>query len=314
MFELTDVTKTYGGGAGAVDALRGVDLRVDDGEMVVVAGPSGSGKTTMLQLLGGLDRASTGRVAYGGVDMGSMGDGELSEMRLKTFGFVFQQFNLIPTLTASENVQVPMAPTGADSAQRAARSSELLAAVGLADRHDHLPGELSGGEQQRVAIARALANRPQVLLADEPTGNLDSGTGAEVLALLRQLNAEEGRAVVLITHDPSIAEESPRVVRLQDGRVVEDVRQGGAAAPEAPTGPGEALATLESIVAVVPAAGWGSLLPAPAAASAGAALTTLADLLPEPARAALGEPADLTYGHVALAVAALSPRMRPAQD
>jgi putative ABC transport system ATP-binding protein len=221
MYELSGVTKTYGDGEQQVHALSDVDLRIDSGEFVVIAGPSGSGKTTMLQLLGGLDRPTSGSLRFEGRDLSALGDGELTQLRLDTLGFVFQQFNLIPTLTASQNVEVALAPHGLKTPERHNRADELLASVGLGQRAEHLPSQLSGGEQQRVAIARALANDPRVILADEPTGNLDSKTGEEITGLLRRLSGEAGRTVILITHDLAIAEQTPRVIRLQDGRTLE---------------------------------------------------------------------------------------------
>jgi putative ABC transport system ATP-binding protein len=215
MYELTDVTKTYG----AVRAVDGLDLRVDEGEFLVVAGPSGSGKTTLLQLLGGLDRPTSGSVVFEGEDLRSMSDYELALLRQRTIGFVFQQFNLIPTLTARQNVEAALAPTGLPRAERRGRADELLATVGLAERAEHLPSMLSGGEQQRVAIARALANEPRVLLADEPTGNLDTRTGEEILALLERLVEQRNQTIVLITHDTAIAARAPRLVRMRDGRI-----------------------------------------------------------------------------------------------
>jgi putative ABC transport system ATP-binding protein len=216
MYELEDVTRIYGAGDAQVRAVDGVTLSIAAGELCVVAGPSGSGKTTLLQLLGGLDRATSGRVLLEGRELGSLGDGELTAVRLRTIGFIFQQFNLIPTLTAGQNVEAAIAPTGHE---RRARTDELLASVGLAKRRDHLPGMLSGGEQQRVAIARALANEPRVLLADEPTGNLDTKTGEDIVDLLVDLVEDRGLTVVLITHDPTIADRAPRVVRMADGRI-----------------------------------------------------------------------------------------------
>ena len=205
MYELSGLTKTYGEGEQQVRALSDVDLRIDSGEFVVIAGPSGSGKTTMLQLLGGLDRPSSGSLRFEGRELSALGDGELTDLRLGTLGFVFQQFNLIPTLTAQQNVEVALAPHGLKSPERHRRAAELLESVGLAPRAEHLPSQLSGGEQQRVAIARALANEPRVILADEPTGNLDSKTGEEITGLLRRLSGEAGRTVILITHDLTIA-------------------------------------------------------------------------------------------------------------
>jgi putative ABC transport system ATP-binding protein len=223
LYELDDVVKAYGSGDARVTAVAGIDLRIGRGEFVVVAGPSGSGKTTLLQLLGALDRPTSGSIAFEGRDLAGLGDGDLARLRRDTLGFVFQQFNLIPTLTASQNVEVAMAPTGLGRAARRARAAELLDRVGLGARGSHLPSQLSGGEQQRVAIARALANEPDVLLADEPTGNLDTATGEEILRLLRGLWEQEGLSVVLITHDPAVAGAAPRVVRLRDGRILEVV-------------------------------------------------------------------------------------------
>ena len=221
LYDLQDVTKAYGSGGARVVAVDRLDLRIAPGELVVVAGPSGSGKTTLLQLLGALDRPTEGAVRFEGRDLAALGDGELAALRRETLGFVFQQFNLIPTLTAQQNVEAAIAPTGASSAERRTRAAALLDRVGLAGRAAHLPTQLSGGEQQRVAIARALANGPRVLLADEPTGNLDSARGEEIIGLLQALNAEEDLSVVLITHDPAIAGAARRVVRLRDGRIAD---------------------------------------------------------------------------------------------
>jgi putative ABC transport system ATP-binding protein len=211
LYELHDVVKAYG----SVRAVDGVELRIERGEFAVVAGPSGSGKTTLLQLLGALDRPTSGAVAFEGRDLAALPDAELTRLRRDRIGFIFQQFNLIPTLTAQQNVEAAIAERG-----RGTRARDLLARVGLGARGRHLPSQLSGGEQQRVAIARALANEPDVLLADEPTGNLDTTTGDEIMAVLRGL-WEEGLSVVLISHDPAIAGAAPRVVRLRDGRVME---------------------------------------------------------------------------------------------
>ena len=219
LYELRDVTREFRQGAEAVLAVNHVDLQVHAGEFLVVAGPSGSGKTTLLQLLGGLDRPTSGELRFEGRDLSRMSDADLTLLRLETFGFVFQQFNLIPTLTARENVEAALAPTGLTTMRRRSLAEVLLDSVGLADRATHLPSRLSGGEQQRVAIARALANEPQVLLADEPTGNLDVANGREVLSVLRDVVAEQGRAVILITHDPSIAQSATRQVRMRDGRI-----------------------------------------------------------------------------------------------
>ncbi len=306
MFQLRDVTRTYGDTSAAVHALRGVDLDIDDGEMLVIAGPSGSGKTTVLQLLGGLDRATAGRVCFEGQDLGELGDGELTRLRREAFGFVFQQFNLIPTLTAAENVEVPLAATDAPRAEREHRVAELLENVGLGDRTHHLPGQLSGGEQQRVAIARALANRPRVILADEPTGNLDSSTGAEVLDALRRLNRDEGRAVVLISHDPSIGEGAPRLVRLADGRVVADRSREGTDVPPAPR---DAVRALAEVVARGAERGWGQPLGEDDESSVRRALDAVGHTLPDSARQAVGARGSLTYGDAALVAAAIEPRV-----
>jgi len=187
IYELHGISKTYDQGANEIHAVRDVDLTIDEGEFLVVVGPSGSGKTTLLQLLGGLDRPTAGEIRFEGRDMARLKDGELSDLRLRTLGFIFQQFNLIPTLTAAQNVEVALAPRKLSAHARHERARWLLESVGLATRAHHVPSKLSGGEQQRVAIARALANEPRVLLADEPTGNLDSTTGEEIIQLLMSL-------------------------------------------------------------------------------------------------------------------------------
>jgi putative ABC transport system ATP-binding protein len=220
LFELRGVSRIYGSGAREVRAVDAIDLRIDAGEFLVVAGPSGSGKTTLLQLLGALDRPTSGEILFEGRDLARLPDGELTQLRLDTVGFVFQQFNLIPTLTARQNVAVAVAPQRLRAEEREQRVTDLLESVGLAARGAHLPSELSGGEQQRVAIARALANRPRILLADEPTGNLDSATGNEIVALLHSIADQRGQAVVLITHDASIAARAGRVLRMEDGRLL----------------------------------------------------------------------------------------------
>jgi putative ABC transport system ATP-binding protein len=217
LYQLHAVEKRYGRGETAVAALRGVDLEIRTGEFVIVAGPSGAGKSTLLQLLGGLDRASSGSVAFEGTDLGTLADDDIADLRLRTFGFVFQQFNLIPTLTAAENIEIALAPTALAARTQKQRARTCLDQVGLSRRTHHLPSQLSGGEQQRVAIARALANSPRVLLADEPTGNLDSATGYGVLSLLREIANQDGRTVVLVTHDPEIAARAPVLLRMRDG-------------------------------------------------------------------------------------------------
>jgi len=216
LYELSAVAKFFQRGESTVRALDGIDLEVGAGELVALEGPSGSGKTTLLQLLGALDRASSGRVLFEGRDLGELPDHELSGLRLRSFGFVFQQFNLIPTLTALENVEAKLAPVGGSRE----RALELLGEVGLAERQDHLPQELSGGEQQRVAIARALSVEPRVVLADEPTGNLDTATGSEIVDLLAGLAEKHGATVIVATHDTTLAARAPRRIGLRDGRLL----------------------------------------------------------------------------------------------
>jgi ABC-type lipoprotein export system ATPase subunit len=231
VYDLQGISRIYDLGGVQVHALRDVDLTIAAGESVAIVGPSGSGKTTLLQLLGTLDRPSGGALFYEGRDVVPLGDRELSRLRLESLGFVFQQFNLIPTLTAAQNVEVALAPTQTSRSERNERVSELLASVGLGERAHHVPSKLSGGEQQRVAIARALANDPHVLLADEPTGNLDSSTGAEIIDLLLSLSGDQRRTVLLVTHDDDVAGRAERVVRMRDGRLVGDTATTSAAAP-----------------------------------------------------------------------------------
>jgi putative ABC transport system ATP-binding protein len=219
LYNLTHVSKFFQRGPTTVRALDGVDLEIETGEFVALEGPSGSGKTTLLQLLGALDRPSGGDIWFEGRDLVDLPDRELADLRLRSFGFVFQQFNLIPTLTAVENVEVKLAPTGGDRA----RALQMLGEVGLAERADHLPAHMSGGEQQRVAIARALSVEPRVVLADEPTGNLDSATGGEIIELLRNLAAEHGATVIVATHDAELAVRAGRRVGVRDGRLLEAV-------------------------------------------------------------------------------------------
>jgi putative ABC transport system ATP-binding protein len=217
--EASNLHKSYLLGATAVGALRGVDLTVRRGEFVALMGPSGCGKTTLLNVIGAIDLPSRGAVKIEGADLRGLSDDSLADLRRDRIGMVFQFYNLLPTLTARENVEIPMQFKGVRAAARRSRALELLDRVGLKDRADHKPSELSGGEQQRVSIARALANEPALVLLDEPTGDLDSTTGTEVIALLRDLNRREQVTMVIATHDRTIAEQSSRVVRLRDGKL-----------------------------------------------------------------------------------------------
>jgi putative ABC transport system ATP-binding protein len=217
-YELLAVGRTYATEAGGIDAVKNIDLVIGRGEYAVIVGPSGSGKSTLLQLMGMLDQPTNGRIKCGGSEVSELSESELAEMRLNKVGFIFQQFNLIPTLTAAQNVEIAMFPTELTKDAAKQRALDLLDQVGLADRADHYPSQLSGGEQQRVAIARALSNEPEILLADEPTGNLDSATSAEILDLLRGLNAA-GLTLVLITHDSEIAAAAPRTYVMRDGEL-----------------------------------------------------------------------------------------------
>jgi putative ABC transport system ATP-binding protein len=221
-YELREATRSYGDRSTLVVALDALDLSIGRGEFVAVFGPSGSGKTTLLQLLGALDRPSGGSIRFEGEPLEQLGDAALADLRLRAMGFVFQQFNLIPTLNALENVEASLAPLDLSRATRRLAATEHLEAVGLAPRAGHLPTQLSGGEQQRVAIARALARSPRVVLADEPTGNLDSRNGEMVMETLARLHAELEITLVLVTHDEWIAERADRVLRLADGRLVGD--------------------------------------------------------------------------------------------
>jgi len=222
--ELRRVSRVFTKNAEQIRALDGVDLAIPRGGWTVVVGVSGSGKSTMLGLVGGLDRATEGEVLVGGSDLGMLSSDALADFRREKVGFVFQSFNLIPTFTALENVCLPFIPLGVPREEAESRARAALEQVGMGARANHLPGELSGGEQQRVAIARALVNNPELLLADEPTGELDARTGEKVLDLLAGLHRERGMTIVMTSHDPRIAEQAPAVVRLEDGRVVEHAK------------------------------------------------------------------------------------------
>ena len=213
------LTRTYPSGGREITVLRDITFELEAGRILAITGPSGSGKSTLLGLLAGLDRPTSGRVLLDGRDLSTLTEDERAALRAATVGFVFQSFHLIPTLTARENVQVPLELRGEEGG---ARADELLQRVGLGDRGHHYPAQLSGGEQQRVAVARAFANRPKLLFADEPTGNLDAVNGQNVVELLSELNRELGTTVVLVTHEPDLAARADRVLRLRDGAVVED--------------------------------------------------------------------------------------------
>jgi putative ABC transport system ATP-binding protein len=222
--EAVDVTRTYRMEGVDVTALHGVSLRIDEGEFVAILGPSGSGKSTLMHLLGCLDRPTTGTLRISGKDVSRLSDGELAELRNARVGFVFQSFYLLARTSARDNVALPLVYRGVPRNERRRRATEALATVGLDHRLGHRPGQLSGGEQQRVAIARALVGDPGVVLADEPTGNLDTRTGHDVMDLLERLNTECGVAVVLVTHEPDIAERARRQVHIRDGRIERDIR------------------------------------------------------------------------------------------
>jgi len=216
-----ELTRRYGEGEAAVDALRGVSLEVQPGELVAVMGPSGSGKSTLMHLLAALDQPTSGTVTIAGQDVGSLSDGDVTKLRRRNIGFVFQFFNLLPMLTAEENIRLPLSIAG--EKPEPAFFANLLERVGLTDRRTHRPSELSGGQQQRVAIARALVARPTVVFADEPTGNLDSKTGGEILELLRSSAEDLGQTMVMVTHDAQAATIADRVLFLADGRIVEEL-------------------------------------------------------------------------------------------
>ena len=219
MYTLTKVTKDYPKGRGTVHALQGVNLEIPDGEWLAIQGPTGHGKSTLLQILGGLDRATSGSVDFDGRNLTKLGEGAMTTMRAQSIGFIFQTFNLIPTLSAQENVETALVPLGVSNASRKARAAEALASVGLADRAKHLPTELSGGQQQRVAIARALVKEPKVLLADEPTGNLDEDTRDEIIGLLEKMWQEKGLSMVIVTHDSAVARRAQRLGTMRNGKL-----------------------------------------------------------------------------------------------
>ena len=223
MLRVSELTKTFGSGSNKLQVLKGVDMEIKQGEMVALMGPSGSGKSTLMNLLGCLDTPTAGSYLLSGQAVSNMSDDELAEIRNKEIGFVFQTFNLLPRTTALDNVALPMVYAGATKTQRTKRAQEVLTDVGLADRMDHRPNQLSGGQRQRVAVGRALVNKPSIILADEPTGNLDSKTSLEIMALFDAIHAQ-GNTVILVTHEEEVAQHAHRVIRLRDGLVESDIK------------------------------------------------------------------------------------------
>jgi putative ABC transport system ATP-binding protein len=233
MYKLTGVTKTYQKGRGQVHALQGVDLDIADGEWLAIQGPTGHGKSTLLQMLGGLDRPTSGSIVLAGQDLAELRESQVTNVRAESIGFIFQTFNLVPTLNAQENVETALVPSKVGAAERRRRAETALRELGLGERLRHLPAELSGGQQQRVAIARALVKQPKVLLADEPTGNLDEGTRDEIIALLERLWQENGLTMVLVTHDSTVARRAQRVGIMKNGKlsIRQDRRRAAATQP-----------------------------------------------------------------------------------
>jgi len=224
IIETRDLVKEYPQGTTTLRVLKGVNMSVEEGEFIAIMGPSGSGKSTLLNMIGALDRPTSGKVYVRGVDLSTLNDNQLAELRNKEIGFIFQFFNLIPRMDAIGNVELPLAIRGAPRGERRERAAELLKTVGLGERMHHKPSQLSGGEQQRVAIARSLANDPDLLLCDEVTGNLDTKTGDDIIHLLRRLNTEVGKTFVLITHDPRVSQNTDRMLLLRDGMIMGEKR------------------------------------------------------------------------------------------
>ena len=224
IIETVDLVKEYPQGETSLRVLKGINMKVEEGDFMAIMGPSGSGKSTLLNMIGALDKPTSGTVLIRGVDISTLNDNQLADLRSKEIGFIFQFFNLISRMKALGNVALPMAIAGVPRSERRERAAKLLEMVGLGERMHHRPTELSGGEQQRVAIARALVNDPAVVLCDEVTGNLDSGTGDDIMQLMRTLNNEEGKTFVLITHDPVVAQSTDRLVTLHDGEIIGEKR------------------------------------------------------------------------------------------
>lgn len=222
IIDVREISKVYQMGDMQVHALRGASLQVSRGELVAIMGPSGSGKSTMMNILGCLDQPTSGEYYLDGVEVDQLDDNQLADIRGKKIGFVFQTFNLLPRTTAVSNVELPLIYNGMGGRERRQRAQAALSAVGLGERLHHRPNELSGGQQQRVAIARALINEPSIILADEPTGNLDSKSGAEIMAIFQRLNEDQGITIIFVTHEPEIAQHTRRIVRIADGRIVDD--------------------------------------------------------------------------------------------
>ena len=224
MINIHNITKTYNKGATKVEALKEISFSIENGEIVALMGASGSGKSTLLSLIGGLDKCDSGSISVDEENISALSAEKLADFRRDDVGFVFQQFHLIPTLSVVENIMLPLLPSGIKKAECYSVAREALEKVGLGDREKHLPGELSGGEQQRVAIARALVNKPKIILADEPTGDLDSKTGEKILELLQTLNQKEKVTIIIATHDDKIAQKTKRKIVLRDGKVIEDIK------------------------------------------------------------------------------------------
>ena len=224
IIETKNLIKDYPQGESTLRVLKGINLQVHEGEFMAIMGPSGSGKSTILNMIGALDKPTSGKVYIKGKDLSTLNDNQLADLRNKEIGFIFQFFNLVPRMNALKNVELPMAISGVPRKERNERAIELLTSVGLGGRLDHKPSQLSGGEQQRVAIARALINEPSVMLCDEVTGNLDSKTGDEIMHLLKELNKEQGKTFVLITHDPVVGQATDRLIQLKDGQIIGEKR------------------------------------------------------------------------------------------